>query len=80
MRNVKRSLVSLLACTALVMPSTGGSVAQGTPARPTKVLIVLFDQMLPKYANQFDMPNFRALRDGGTNSRTRTSATWRRRR
>ena len=67
MRNVKRSLVSLLALAALVMPSTGGSVAQGTPTQPTKVLIVLFDQMLPKYANQFDMPNFRALRDGGTN-------------
>ena len=30
-------------------------------------MIVLFDQMLPNYANRFDMPNFRAVRDAGTN-------------
>ncbi len=29
-------------------------------------MIVLFDQMLPQYADEFDMPNFRALRDSGT--------------
>ena len=29
-------------------------------------MIVLFDQMLPQYADQFDMPNFRELRDSGT--------------
>jgi hypothetical protein len=29
-------------------------------------VIVLFDQMIPAYANQFDMPNFRKLRDSGT--------------
>jgi len=27
----------------------------------------LFDQMLSKYADEFDMPNFRMLRDSGTN-------------
>jgi hypothetical protein len=41
-----------------------------TPARgvvtPNRVLIVLFDQMVPKYADQFNMPNFRALRGQGT--------------
>ena len=31
------------------------------------MLIVLFDQMLPAYADQFNMPNFRRLRDSGTN-------------
>ena len=31
------------------------------------MLIVLFDQMLPQYADEFDMPNFRPLRDSGTN-------------
>ena len=31
------------------------------------MLIVLFDQICPQYANQFDMPNFRELRDAGTN-------------
>jgi arylsulfatase A-like enzyme len=67
MHTMKRGVVSIVALAALVFPSTGGSVAHGAPGRPTKVLIVLFDQMLPKYANQFDMPNFRALRDDGTN-------------
>ena len=33
------------------------------------MLIVLFDQMIPQYANQFDMPNFRELRNEGTNFR-----------
>ena len=39
------------------------------PARPApadRVVIVLFDQMLPQYADQFAMPNFRKLRDSGT--------------
>ena len=30
---------------------------------------MLFDQMIPQYANQFDMPNFRELRNEGTNFR-----------
>ncbi len=33
------------------------------------MLVVLFDQMLPQYADEFDMPNFRMLRDAGTNFR-----------
>ncbi len=36
----------------------------------SRVVIVLFDQMLPQYADQFAMPNFRKLRDGGTNYRS----------
>jgi hypothetical protein len=36
---------------------------------PRRVLIVLFDQMVPAYADQFHMPNFRRLRDEGTNFR-----------
>ena len=39
------------------------------PSRPTHVLIVLFDQMRPEYADRFDMTNFKALRDGGDNFR-----------
>ena len=45
-------------------PSTTASAAAD---RPSRVLIVLFDQMLSKYADEFDMPNFRMLRDAGTN-------------
>ncbi|MGG5259383.1 alkaline phosphatase family protein [Phycicoccus avicenniae] len=37
------------------------------PPPPNRVLIVLFDQMVPQYADRFAMPNFRALRDSGTN-------------
>ena len=36
------------------------------PPTPERVVIVLFDQMRPEYADQFDMPNFRRLRDEGT--------------
>ena len=35
-------------------------------APPARVVIVLFDQMVPAYADAFDMPNFRRLRDAGT--------------
>src|SRR3954452_19337214 len=48
----------------------GGASASGPrPAPPpaSRVVIVLFDQMLPQYADQFDMPNFRKVRDAGVN-------------
>ena len=68
MGRFKGRLVAVLATMALTVPLwTSGGAAQGTPAHPSRVLIVLFDQMLPEYANQFDMPNFRELRDAGTN-------------
>jgi len=62
-------LVVLVAIVGLAVPTWAGStvVAQTAPERPNRVLIVLFDQMLPGYADQFDMPNFRSLRDAGTN-------------
>jgi hypothetical protein len=37
------------------------------PAPANRVVIVLFDQMLPQYADQFHMPNYRKVRDRGTN-------------
>jgi hypothetical protein len=65
---VKRTRIRLLIVAAIVgvaIPTWAGQgvVAQEAPERPTRVLIVLFDQMLPEYADQFDMPNFRSLRD-----------------
>ena len=41
----------------------------GHPSKhgPNRVLIVLFDQMVPSYADQFAMPNYRKLRGDGTN-------------
>ena len=74
-----RPILIALAAAAILVGSalSGGSSAAAPPATataaataahpPTHVLIVLFDQMLPKYANQFNMPNFRMLRDSGTN-------------
>src|SRR3954468_1399041 len=51
-------------------PSAAGARAGAHGAKPaTRVLIVLFDQMLPQYADQFAMPNFRRLRDQGRDYR-----------
>ena len=72
MGRFKGRLVAVLATMALAVPvwtTTTAADAHGTRTRPTRVLIVLFDQMLPQYANQFNMPNFRRLRDVGTNFR-----------
>jgi hypothetical protein len=38
-----------------------------TRKAPERVVIVLFDQMVPSYADDFHMPNYRRLRDAGTN-------------
>jgi predicted AlkP superfamily pyrophosphatase or phosphodiesterase len=43
------------------------AVTGGGTQRPSKVLMVLFDQMRPEYADRYDMPNFRRLRGQGTN-------------
>ena len=58
--------------------SAGGPQHAPPPAK--RVVIVLFDQMLPQYADQFRMPNFRKVRDAGVYYNGPTSATWRRRR
>ncbi|MEO8477715.1 MAG: hypothetical protein ABI572_11790 [Actinomycetota bacterium] len=67
MKRVRARIVVASVAMALTLPVwTSGLGAQATPARPTRVLIVLFDQMVPKYASQFNMPNFRALQGAGT--------------
>jgi hypothetical protein len=64
----RRSQVAVLATLALLVTSViGGATATRAAAPPpNRVLIVLFDQMLPAYADQFDMPNYRRIRDAGT--------------
>ena len=57
-------VTAVLTAGALVF---GSVAAQGKQKTPKRVLIVLFDQMRPEYADRFDMPNFRRLRDQGTN-------------
>jgi len=46
--------------------TTDAAAKRPKPTPPNRVVIVLFDQMVPQYADQFAMPNFRALRDSGT--------------
>ena len=69
MARMRTKLLMLVAVVGLAVPTWAGStvVAQEAPEHPNRVLIVLFDQMLPEYADQFDMPNYRSLRDAGTN-------------
>ncbi len=78
MNRRRRPVLTLLAATALAGTAaltasvgTAGAAASSEPgaATPTKVLIVLFDQMRPEYADRFNMPNFRMLRGEGTNFR-----------
>jgi arylsulfatase A-like enzyme len=47
-------------------PATGAAPVPAKPRPADRVLVVLFDQMLPKYADDFAMPNFRRLRGAGT--------------
>ena len=76
MMRIRPVLVALVTSAAVVAAamSGGGSASAVVPKAdevtadpPSKVLIVLFDQMLAKYADEFDMPNYRMLRDAGTN-------------
>jgi hypothetical protein len=70
-RRTVAALSSLAATAALLVTATPFSEAAGppkpSPTPATRVVIVLFDQMVPEYADKFAMPNFRALRGSGTN-------------
>jgi len=69
-----RSQFAILATLALLATSVlgGAGVVRGAsptppPTPPNRVVIILFDQMLSQYADQYAMPNFRRIRDAGTN-------------
>ncbi len=71
MHRVKTRLAAAAFALAVTVPFWAGTAApaQATHSShktPNRVLIVLFDQMVPGYADQFKMPNFRALRGQGT--------------
>lgn len=74
-RRSRFSLIALIATGCVVASTFAGTSSAAPPPKthppaapaPTRVLVVLFDQMLSKYADEFDMPNFRMLRDSGTN-------------
>ena len=70
----RRTIAVSIAATAVLATGVlaGGNATASAPQElddsgPSKVLVVLFDQMLPEYADRFYMPNFRELRDAGTN-------------
>ena len=66
---IGRKSVLLVAATAVWARSAlafGSTGADGKPETPKRVLIVLFDQMRPEYADRFDMTNFQKLRGEGT--------------
>jgi predicted AlkP superfamily pyrophosphatase or phosphodiesterase len=66
---IRPLLIALTTSAALASAAlVGGGSAQAEPSAdpPSKVLIVLFDQMRPEYATRFNMPNFRALQGEGT--------------
>ena len=70
-RNRSAAVVAVVAVSAMAAALFSTASANGVKPAPTsapkvqRVLIVLFDQMLPKYADQFAMPNFRRVRDHG---------------
>jgi hypothetical protein len=57
--------VGMVSLTGVIGISSPSAVA--TPERPTRVLIIVLDQMRPDYVERFDMENVRALMDGGVN-------------
>jgi arylsulfatase A-like enzyme len=62
-------MTGALVAAGLVAAGAGGGAASAKPSKPPtadRVLVVLFDQMLPQYADEFAMPNFRRLRGSGT--------------
>lgn len=58
---VSLSLVALAALTP--------TAATAVPERPSRVLIIVLDQMRPDYVQRFDMSNVRALMRNGVNFR-----------
>jgi hypothetical protein len=67
-----RVLAMVVATAVAAALSMGGALGSASASPPRakaadRVLIVLFDQMLPQYADQFQMPNYRKLRGTGTN-------------
>jgi hypothetical protein len=61
MTTVRRSLFLVFVALLLLMVAAGAALA----AKPTRVLIITFDQMQPGYAQQFGMTNILDLQEKG---------------
>jgi Type I phosphodiesterase / nucleotide pyrophosphatase len=66
MHRVKTRVAAAVFALAVTVPFWASTAPAQAAGGPNRVLIVLFDQMIPRYADQFSMPNFRALRGQGT--------------
>ena len=58
--------LSLLAAAA-AGPVTATATKGKVPKKPSRVLIIVLDQMLPEYVKRFDMRNVRSLMRSGVN-------------
>jgi hypothetical protein len=74
MRYRKTPLALVIVLAALVAMGAGANARSTTthrpdPPRPSRVLIVVMDQMRPGYVDQFDMDNVRRLQHRGVDYR-----------
>lgn len=69
MRTRWKVIAAIVSMSLLGLAAVGPTTATATndAERPTKVLIIMLDQMRPDYVNRFDMDNVRALMRGGVN-------------
>ena len=63
MRTARKSLFLVLVVLLMLMVVASAALAKA----PTKVMIVVMDQMRPEYAEQYDMTNVLWLQDHGVN-------------
>ena len=63
MMTLRKGLLFALVCLLVLLVAAGAALAK----TPTRVLIVVMDQMRPEYATQFDMTNFLWLQSHGVN-------------
>ena len=63
MRTVRKSLFLVLVVVLMLLVVAGAALAKA----PTKVMIVVMDQMRPEYAKQYDMTNVLWLQNHGVN-------------
>ena len=67
MRTRWKVLASIVSLSLMGLAAVAPTPATATPDRPTRVLIIILDQMRPDYVQRFDMRNVKALMRGGVN-------------
>ncbi|MET0800623.1 MAG: alkaline phosphatase family protein [Actinomycetota bacterium] len=67
MRTRWKVLASIVSLSLMGLAAVAPTPATATPDRPTRVLIIILDQMRPDYVQRFDMRNVKGLMRGGVN-------------